>query len=70
MLTNSTLGNWCNLIIPFVSRPAAPASFRKQCEKAVYLRGSSSSSTIFFLTKFVSGTSAVGISHKSLSVLY
>ena len=37
--TSSTLWNWCWRISPRVSLPAAPASARKQGEKAQYFSG-------------------------------
>ena len=42
----STLLNWCTRIMPRVSRPAAPASRRKQGENATYRSGSSSAARI------------------------
>ena len=48
--------------MPRVSRPAAPASARKQGVSAVRRSGSSSSSVIASRTRLVSETSAVGIS--------
>ncbi|GJE43538.1 hypothetical protein AEGHOMDF_2717 [Methylobacterium soli] len=60
--TSSTLLNWCWRSMPRVSRPAAPASARKQGVSAVKRRGNSSSARIASRTRLVSGTSAVGIS--------
>ena len=48
--------------MPRVSRPAAPASARKQSVPAVKRIGSLRSSTICSRTILVMGTSAVGIS--------
>ena len=68
MLTSSTLGNWCWRIMPLVSLPAAPASERKHGVQAVKRSGRSFSSSSASFTRLVSGTSAVGISQKPLSV--
>ncbi len=63
--TSSTLVNWCWRIMPRVSRPAAPASARKDGVQAVTRSGSSFSSRIDSRTRLVSGTSAVGISQSA-----
>ena len=64
MLTNSTFRNWCCRSIPRVSRPADPASLRKHSDRAVTRIGKLASGTISSITRLVSGTSAVGISHR------
>jgi hypothetical protein len=51
-------------IMPRVSRPAAPASARKHGVSAVSRIGNSFSSTMDSRTRFVSGTSAVGMSQR------
>ncbi len=63
--TSSTFVNWCWRIMPRVSRPAAPASARKQGVEAVKRSGSAASSRISSRTRLVSETSAVGMSHRS-----
>ncbi|MNL69234.1 hypothetical protein D3C87_1940620 [compost metagenome] len=62
MATSSTLLNWCWRSMPRVSRPADPASERKQEVSAVKRKGSSSSARMDSRTRLVRGTSAVGIS--------
>ena len=67
--TISTLWNWCWRSMPRVSRPAAPASARKQSVSAVRRIGSCFSATMSPATVLVSGTSAVGISQRPSVVL-
>ncbi len=64
METISTFWNWCCRSIPRVSRPADPASERKQSVSAAMRIGSAASGTISPATMLVSGTSAVGISQR------
>ncbi len=47
-----------------MSRPADPASLRKHSLNAVTRIGSAASATTWSITRLVSGTSAVGISHR------
>ncbi|MNT46064.1 hypothetical protein D3C72_1826850 [compost metagenome] len=63
METISTLENWCWRIRPRVSRPADPASARKQGVSAVRRMGSATSSSdrICSRTRLVRETSAVGM---------
>ena len=61
----STLSNSCVRNIPRVSRPAEPASRRKQEVWAIYRNGRSSALRISPACKLVNGTSAVGMHHKS-----
>ncbi len=62
--TSSTLRNWCCRSMPRVSRPADPASERKQSVSATMRSGRPASGTISPATMLVSGTSAVGISQR------
>ena len=59
--TSSTFWNWCWRIMPRVSRPADPASERKQWVRAVSRSGRSSSEVIASRTRLVRDTSAVGM---------
>ncbi len=59
--TISTFSNWCWRRIPVTSRPAEPASERKQGVQEVKRQGSSSASTILCAARLVSVTSEVGI---------
>ena len=59
--TISTFWNWCWRSMPRVSRPALPASERKQGDSAVKRSGSAASAMMSSRTRLVSGTSAVGI---------
>ena len=61
--TISTLENWCCLIIPLVSLPAAPASDLKHGVLATNFKGRCVLSIISLATILVNGTSDVGISH-------
>ena len=60
----STLSNWCWRIIPRVSRPALPASERKQGVSAVTRCGRADSARISPAARLVSGASAVGTSQR------
>ena len=64
-LTISTLSNSCTRMMPRVSRPALPASSRKQGVKAVYQSGSWLASSTSPRWRLVRGTSAVGMRNMS-----
>jgi hypothetical protein len=63
--TISTLSNWCWRIMPRVSRPALPASERKQGLCAVSLMGSAAAASICSRTLLVSEISEVEIRYCS-----
>ena len=62
---SSTLSNSCERRRPRVSRPAAPASRRKQEVYAVYRAGRSASARTSSRCSEVRGTSAVGMAQRS-----
>ena len=63
----STFVNWWTRYRPRVSRPAAPASVRKQCESPTYRFGRSASSKIWSLCIPPRVISAVAIRQRSVS---
>src|SRR4029077_20665884 len=65
--TSSTFWNWCCRMMPRTSFPYEPASLRKQGVYAVSEMGRRAPSRVSSRYRLVTGTSAVGMSHRSFS---